>query len=237
MDTVQDTFQDQFLVGMLRDPGRDQGLHDLFLADMKANAADTLLRSGGPYRLSLEESRDLRNMNRALSFVAIDLVSNTTICHVSLHRKTTVARGMSAGVELVVTHPEFTGKHVAQKLMICAVKSAQYHWKSVRKVTLTSNESRVAARAMYTKLGFQLHGHDRFDLDLGPDFSVPWTPKGITPSCVAILDKQVIFTWQPRSDNLRNAILLSCKGDHWRVPDASWNVDPIGLYRYHQRPT
>lgn len=237
MDIPQDTFSDQFLIGTARDPIRNQGLHELLLADSKSDREDKLLRNGPPRQLSREEAIDLRNPRRALSFVAIDLTSGATVCHLSMHRKTTLLEGGSAGVDLVVTHPEFTGKRVALRVMICAILNVQRSWKPLRSVTLTSNERRVAARTMYEKLGFQLRGIDRFILELDPDPNVRWTPPGIVPDCIASLDQKVIYGWQPRSNNLRDAILLACKGDRWKVPGVPWNINPIGLYRYYQRPS
>lgn len=224
-------------MGILKDPGKDQGLYDLFLADMGVNEEQALLRSGGPYQLTEDELLDLRDQRHTLSFVAIDLTSRSTICHVSMHRKTTVARGTTAGVELVVTHPEFLGRRIAQRLMICAIQTAQCRWRHLRKVTLTSNETRVAARTMYTKLGFQLHGVDRFDLTLDDSLwcPIPYASMGLIHGFDA---ERTIWRMGVQRDELRNAVLKVCKGiEWWMAPQAPMLIEPLGVYRHQPRLT
>ena len=56
-------------------------------------------------------------------------------------------------VEAVVVLPEYRGRHIAESLMAELLRQARAS--GVQKLHLTSNPQRVAANALYQKLGFE----------------------------------------------------------------------------------
>lgn len=164
--------QNMFLVGQLLDPASSDKLRTLFQEDRKDDGTQSLL-SSDPIRLDGFEAGELKDPSRTITMVGVDLLTGAYVGHASIHRMTTVAKGTIGHVELVVTHPAFRGRGIGVKLMIALVQEAQRHWLTVHAVKLTSRVGRETARGMYERLGFTLHGTERFSLELGDELWMP----------------------------------------------------------------
>lgn len=210
-----------YLIGTLNKPGHSRQLRDLFEADMLVNGASALLRGSGPCELSDLELAELSNPQRVITLVAVDLSSGKMIGHVCANLFTTFARGNGAHVDLVVTHPGFLGRGVGKSLMIALLQRVQAQWR-VRSVTLTSAADREVARSMYTKLGFEPKGSDRFELMLESEC---WSPPGgqTEPPMFVFLNHTKIGDIS--APDVREAVRQAWRG----------GIDPIELRPYQQR--
>lgn len=213
-----------YLIGALNNPGRSLELQELFLEDMRINGVNALLRSSGPYNLNPLELAELSNPQRVITLVAVDLSSQRMISHVSASRLTSVARGSSAHVDLVVTHPEFLGRGVGKSLMIALLQRVQAQWHT-RRVTLTSASDRLVARSMYEKLGFGLKGSDRFELAEGSGL---WSQTGgqIEPPVFAFFNDT--STGHIPASDVREAVRQACHGQ-------IGGIDPVEIRPYQKR--
>lgn len=223
---------DLFLLGYAYHPITYIGLPQLFERDRDAGGEDILLGSGDLCYLDSDEIADLEDGTRALTVLAIDVVSGDVIGHVSMHRKTTFARGTSAHVELMVVDPRFRGRGISRPLLVSAIRRAARDWRTVRAVTLTSRPKRERARALYAALGFKPRSGDEFKLALG---SYPWRPEDGEVG----IDAVTTFTSQRRIDSvrpdaLRLAVTRACKGGVLD-DDPRLVLDPIALCRYKTR--
>lgn len=224
-----------YLIGRLRDPAGSEGLRGLFEADRASQDTETLL-SSSPLSLTDFEASDLKDPSRALTMVAVDVATGLFVGHVSIHRQTTVAKGTTAHVELVVTHPKFRGRGVSTMLMIAAVHAAQQRWEVVRASTLTSSVGRGTARGMYEKLGYVRRGDtDRFSLPLD---NHPWEPMN-----GARIDSICSFTFTNMlpvgiSDTPREVAIMHACGWQGEVLQG-WSedrvIDPIAVCQYKER--
>lgn len=155
-----------FMIGRVKHPAALAGLRELFMVDMAARGDGALLRSGAPVRLTGDEVADLQDPSTT-TFIAYDFAADVVIGHVSLHRVTTLPRGRTAEVDMVVTRPGYDRRGIGQAVMEIAIREAQHELKC-RGLFLNSNPIRQAARSLYVKLGFTLRSGNRFEL------SLPW---------------------------------------------------------------
>ena len=72
--------------------------------------------------------------------------------------------GRTSHIEDVVVSSEYRGQGIGEKLMQALIKKARED--GLHEIELTSRPSRVAARALYEKLGFQKSETDVFTLTL-----------------------------------------------------------------------
>lgn len=206
------------------------GLFDLFARDRDSGDGDALLRSGNPYVLDRVEINDLEDPMRTITVLAIDLASGDVVGHVSMHRKTTIARGTTAHVELMLVDPRFRGRGIARPLLMSAIRRAARDWRTVRAVTLTSEPQRVRARALYTSLGFEHRSGDDFRLLLD---RYPWRRADGNAGVDAVIDyAQGRFAGQDTEPGaLHDALIRACAGgvSNRNVQPV---LDPIALCRY-----
>ena len=189
-----------FLLAHAHSPTSYLGLRALFDRDRAAGGEDVLLRSGDLYDLDPDEVADLEDGTRTVTILAIDVASGDVIGHVSMHRKTTIARGTTAHVELMVVDPRFRGLGVSRPLLVSAIRRAAKDWNTVRAVTLTSEPQRERARALYTALGFVPRNGNEFKLMLD---KYPWRPAGGEVG----VDAVTVFTPGGHIGQLRNAAI------------------------------
>lgn len=226
--------ESMYVVGLLKDPAASQKLRTLFDEDRKGNEDGKRLLSKELRSLTDFEAGDLKDPSRSLSVVAIDLGTWRYVCHASIHRMTTVAKGTSGHVELVVTHPEFCGQGVATKVMIALIRAAQKQWGTVRAIALTSRPARVHARTMYDHLGFVLHGEDRYTLELGDELWV--SANGTEMDEVVKFDLQGRALAPTKGKKILDAIDLACQNSEDTHGVWSRNsVTPIVVCRYTTR--
>lgn len=221
-----------FAVGLLRDPAGSREVSELIELDRLVRRDDALLRSGPAVELTPDERETLNDQCVSMGFVAVDLASCRYIGYTSAHRAVTRCRGAQFEVQDVVVHPEFERRGVGRALMVVALQEAQQSW-GARKATLTSRPSRVAARGLYTSLGFEQLGEDRFELKFGGGLWFP--PEAARPRLWSGTDREDGGSFWRMAREMQDAVSLICADALSSTP--SWTiVEPTGVYKYKDAP-
>lgn len=222
--------QHGFLVGILQDPGGSLALRTLLEAEQVVRQEGALLRSGPAVNLTEDEQQTLGDGACVLAIVAVDLYTEKIIGHASVHLITTFAGGAKLHIEDVVTHPDYERRGVGKAVMTVALQEGQQRWRA-RKATLTSNASRVAARSLYTALGFESYD-TTFTLTFGEG---SWRPPGeVQPRHWWDGVDRDSAHWR-RKGVVQDAVVRICSGIPRRNADRPI-VRLVNVYKYKDAP-
>lgn len=144
------------------EPHQSAEVDALFHKDMARREAGALLRSGPPVVLTDDERATLENGHMSMCVVAWHESTGTIVGYASLGTFVARARGRQGIVEDVVTDADFDGRGVGRAVMTSLVRFGFEVWRC-RRINLVCEPHRLAARALYTSLGFVQQGDtDRF---------------------------------------------------------------------------